>query len=183
MKTVLRILGAVAACVGIFVSATMISSSRKMELPEKYVYVSSSSSAYHYDWSQNTGAEYLGGDAYNYIVEASLKAGYYNATATTKAVTGTAGTVLLFCSVFFLFFSLYSLQNCLTAAGQGRAAEAARKDAEEKEKQYQGMVLQHLQRIEEHISTEKPLPAEEKPEPEQDRPAEEKPEQELLTDE
>ncbi len=53
----------------------MITAAHKISIPRKYVSVSSSAVAYEYDWSQNTGAQYLGGDAYNYIVEASLKAG------------------------------------------------------------------------------------------------------------
>ncbi|MBE5806763.1 MAG: hypothetical protein E7317_00265 [Clostridiales bacterium] len=69
-------------------------------IPEKYVYVSSSSSAYHSDWKENTGAGYLGGDAYNYIVEASLKAGYLNSVVTTKCFSIAVGILLFFLSLF-----------------------------------------------------------------------------------
>ena len=153
MKIALRILGMIAACIGIYFAVNMIDTSQKMEIPKKYVYVSSLSSAYDKDWSDNTGAQYLGGDAYNYIVEASLKAGYYNATVTTKTIKEVGGTILLFFSGFFLFFSAYSLQNCLAVA---RQANRNAKKAEE----YQGFVLQHLQNIEGVIAPQMEAPEE-----------------------
>ena len=145
MKVVLRVFGIIAACIGIYFAVNMINTSQKIEIPKKYVYVSSSSFAYDKDWSDNTGAQYLGGDAYNYIVEASLKAGYYNATITRKTVLETGGTILLALSAFFLFYSLYSLQNCTSDAKEDQMAS-------EKNDNYQSFVLQHLQHIEEYIT-------------------------------
>ena len=98
MKITTRILGILAAIVLVVVGLSL-------ELPAKHVSVSSSSSAYYMDWSKNTGAEYLGGDCYNYIVEASLKAGYMSGLMTVKAIA-VIGGVLLF------FLSLFSLTNC-----------------------------------------------------------------------
>ena len=143
MKTALRILGIIAACVGIIFAVNMIHTAQTTTVPEKHVYVSSSSSAYYKDWWENTGAEYLGGDAYNYIVEASLKAGYYSATVTSKTIRETGGMILLFLSVFFLLFSGWSLQNCLSAARLEKAPKT-------KDPDYQKLILRHLQRIEEN---------------------------------
>ena len=112
MKKVIRILGIVAAIVGIVFGVQLVQKSNSLTLPEKYVYVSSSSSAYNYSWERNTGAEYLGGDAYNYIVEASLKAGYYSGVRTEKTVTYVGGLGLIFASVFFLLYSFSSLLKC-----------------------------------------------------------------------
>ncbi len=90
---------------GIIVAAALIIFSMAYPVPEKYVYVSSSRSAYDYSWSQNIGAEYLGGDAYNYQVEASLKAGYLTGVLAIKAITFVGGLLLL-------FLALYSRTKC-----------------------------------------------------------------------
>lgn len=57
---------------------------------------------YVYDsqWSENIGAKYVGGDAYNYQMEASLKAGYISGIMAMKAITYTGGFLLLFFSQF-----------------------------------------------------------------------------------
>lgn len=143
MKIALRIIGIIAACVGIYFAVSIIRDGQDMRVPEKYVFVSKSSSAYDLGWSANTGAQYLGGDAYNYIVEASLKAGYYSATVTAKTIRETGGMILLFLSVFFLLFSGWSLQSCLSAARLDKAAKP-------KDPDYQKLILRHLQRIEEN---------------------------------
>ncbi len=164
MKSILRILGIIAAIVGIIISANMISAADKVSIPDKYVFVSSSSSAYDYGWGMNTGAKYLGGDAYNYIVEASLKAGYYNACVMKQTVMRTGGTALLFASIFFLFFSAYSLEKALNAGKQ----EKLLLDIENKKKDFQSFVLQHLQKIEDN-TVQKKIQTEEK-EPENKEP-------------
>lgn len=176
MKAALRVLGIIAACVGIIVASTMIIESNNIEVPKKYVFVSSLSSAYDSDWSDNKGAQYLGGDAYNYIVEASLKAGYYNATVMTKTVKTTGGTILLFASLFFLFFSSYSLQNCLHPQQQVQNTP---------DKDYQSFVLQHLQRIEDNTRSETGSPESSSPEEPEETPElapEEYPEEDLEED-
>lgn len=118
MKKFMRILGIVAAIAGIIVAIVLICSAKNTVIPDKHVYVSSSSRAYYLPWEDNTGAQYLGGDAYNYIVEASLKAGYYSGMVTEKAVTYVGGILLLFISMFFLLGSVYSLQESLNADKQ-----------------------------------------------------------------
>lgn len=90
---------------GIILAIALIVFSVAYPVPEKYVYVSSSSKAYDYSWDKNTGAEYLGGDCYNYQVEASLKAGYFSAVVIMKTITFSAG-ILLF------FLTLYSRIKC-----------------------------------------------------------------------
>lgn len=100
-----------ASIVGIVFGARLIARSEKLELPSKFVSVSSSSSAYEYPWSTNRGAEYLGGDAYNYMIEASLKAGYYAAVSTEKTLTLTGGLLLIFGSVFTLFAAIIGIQK------------------------------------------------------------------------
>ena len=114
MKYLWRALGLIAACVMVVFALGMINDSKDIDLPKKHVYVSSSSSAYYSEWEANQGAQYLGGDAYNYIVEASLKAGYYDAQVTRKTILEVGGYLLLSISGFF---GLY----CLAAIGDGMA--------------------------------------------------------------
>lgn len=64
-------------------------------VPEKYVNVSGLSSAFNSDWKENKGAEYIGGDAYNYQIEASLKAGYMSGIISMKAIFFVGGMILL----------------------------------------------------------------------------------------
>lgn len=90
-------------------------------VPEKYVDVSSSYSAYDYSWSKNTGAQYLGGDAYNYQVEASLKAGYMGGVLAMKSITFVGGLLLF-------FLTLYSREKCSAIEKQTcEIAEIAKK--------------------------------------------------------
>ena len=114
MKKFLLILLCLAASVGITNGYKLISYSEKIELPEKYVHVSSLSFAYDSPWSSNTGAKYIGGDAYNYLIEASLKAGYYNAVSNEKTITYVGGILLLFTSIFTFFAGINSLVKCST---------------------------------------------------------------------
>ena len=48
---------------GIAIAIALIVFGIAYPVPEKYLSVSSSSSAYDADWSENIGAEYVGGDA------------------------------------------------------------------------------------------------------------------------
>jgi hypothetical protein len=47
---------------------------------------------------------YLGGDAYNYIVEASIKGGEIAAAKTTNAIYLVGGTIIFFGSLFAYSF-------------------------------------------------------------------------------
>lgn len=69
-------------------------------VPEKYMRVSSSYSAYDNSWADNVGAEYIGGDAYNYEIEASLKAGYVSGVLALKGITFVGGMLLFFLTMF-----------------------------------------------------------------------------------
>ena len=84
---------------GIILSLVLIVFSLAYPIPEKHVYVYSSSDAYYYSWDKNIGAEYLGGDAYNYQVEASLKAGYFTGVVSMKSIVFVGGLLLFFCKM------------------------------------------------------------------------------------
>ena len=88
------------AVLGIIVALVMIGFGIFYPVPEKYVRVDSGIDAYDYDWMKNRGAAYVGGDAYNYQVEASLKAGYLAGVLAMKAIVFAGGMLLLFLSAF-----------------------------------------------------------------------------------
>lgn len=61
-------------------------------VPEKHI------SVYGYgerQWTENTGTEYVGGDAYNYEIEATLRGGYMSGVMAMKAVTFVGGWIML----------------------------------------------------------------------------------------
>lgn len=62
------------------------------QIPSKKISISSYKGA---DWSADTGTEYVGGDAYNYQMEASLKAGWVSGAMAVKAITISSGIILL----------------------------------------------------------------------------------------
>lgn len=111
MKGLVKNAAIIAMLAGIAVSVFLMIHSLSVTVPEKYVRVSSSSAAYNYPWERDYGAQYLGGDAYNYMVEASLKAGYYSAAKTEKAVTGVGGLLLFFGSLSGFFFINMSIRK------------------------------------------------------------------------
>ena len=84
--------------VGVLVAIALMIFSIAYPIPEKHIRVSSYS--YGMDWSENRGEEYVGGDAYNYQMEASLKAGYFSGIVTAKATTFVGGLLLFFLSLF-----------------------------------------------------------------------------------
>lgn len=96
---------------GIFAAISLIVIGIEYPVPEKRVSVSSRYEAYDYDWTENTGAEYLGGDCYNYQVEASLKAGFVSGILAMKAIFIVGGTILF-------FMSLYSNVSCRLSHSQ-----------------------------------------------------------------
>ncbi len=108
---------------GIIIAVALIIFGVAYPVPEKYVYVSSSSKAYDYTWSENTGAEYLGGDCYNYQVEASLKAGYLTGVLAMKSITFVSGLLLL-------FLTLYSYVKCQAIEEQTRVIAELAKNGE-----------------------------------------------------
>lgn len=85
---------------GIIVALAIIAFGVFYPVPEKRVNVDENYKAYSYDWNENKGAQYLGGDAYNYQVEASLKAGYMAGVLAMKAITFVGGILLFFISIF-----------------------------------------------------------------------------------
>lgn len=62
-------------------------------IPEKHLYVSSYS--YKNSWVED-GEEYVGGDVYNYQMEASLKAGWVCGVLAMKTICVSSGIILFF---------------------------------------------------------------------------------------
>ena len=83
---------------GWVISIAMIVFGSAFHVPEKHLRVSS----YSYDvgWNELYGEEYVGGDAYNYQMEASLKAGYMGGVMTMKTLCVVSGILLLFLTVY-----------------------------------------------------------------------------------
>lgn len=78
---------------GIILAIALIVFGVVFPTPEKHIRVS----GYDYDnpWTDSYGEEYVGGDAYNYQMEASLKAGYMGGVLAMKSIT--------FAGVYFCF--------------------------------------------------------------------------------
>lgn len=97
------------AIIGIILSAVLILAGLIIETPDKKI---------GYSYSKNGYEEYVGGDAYNYIIEASLRGGEIAGAKAQKAIFISAGSVLLIISLFGLNFSnryrQLSQQNTLT---------------------------------------------------------------------
>ncbi|NLI21420.1 MAG: hypothetical protein GX418_07740 [Clostridiales bacterium] len=87
---------------GIIIAIALIISGVAYPTPEKRLLVSSY--AYDNTWMDISGEEYVGGDAYNYQMEASLKAGYMGGVLALKAIS-IIGGILLF------FMTLYSMNS------------------------------------------------------------------------
>lgn len=85
---------------GIIIAIIMIGFGIIYPVPQKNLYVDDSYKAYQYDWAKNKGAQYVGGDAYNYQIEASLKAGYIAGVLAMKTITFVGGILLFFFSTY-----------------------------------------------------------------------------------
>ncbi len=96
---------------GLLAAIALIIFSIAFPVPEKHIDVSSNYSAYQSSWKENVGAEYVGGDAYNYQMEAALKAGYMSGILAMKSITFVGGLLLL-------FLTLYSNAACSLAEFQ-----------------------------------------------------------------
>ncbi len=96
---------------GIIIAIAMIIFSIAFPIPEKHL--RTSSYAYNNSWKDESGEEYVGGDAYNYQMEASLKAGYMSGVLALKAIF-LVGGILLF------FLTLYSRIKCVAIEKQNR---------------------------------------------------------------
>ncbi len=84
------------ACVfGIIAAIAMIIFGIAFPVPEKRL----DFSYYNEDWFGD-GGTYVGGDAYNYQMEASLRAGWVSGVLSLKTFAICAGTVLFFVSIF-----------------------------------------------------------------------------------
>lgn len=85
---------------GLLAAIALIIFSIAFPVPEKHIDVSSNYSAYQSSWKENVGAEYVGGDAYNYQMEATLKAGYMSGVLAMKSITFVGGVLLLFLTLY-----------------------------------------------------------------------------------
>lgn len=93
---VLRVIGCLVVIavhlLGLCVGTGMIAYGNELELPDKNLIVSSYLP--NDEWEDNVGDEYVGGDAYNYQMEASLKAGYMSGMMTVKAIMMAGGALI-----------------------------------------------------------------------------------------
>lgn len=83
--------------VGIIFSIILIAIGVFFPVPKKHLRVSEY--AYDNNWFEN-GEEYVGGDAYNYQMEASLKAGWVSGVIALKSIGISVGITLLMISVY-----------------------------------------------------------------------------------
>lgn len=83
--------------IGIVVAILLAVFGVAFPLPEKHLYVSSY--AYQNNWMED-GEEYVGGDAYNYQMEASLKAGWVSGVLALKAICVASGILLFFGTLY-----------------------------------------------------------------------------------
>lgn len=84
--------------ISIIISITMLGTGLIFPLPDKNIHVSS----YSYDskWGDN-GVEYVGGDAYNYQMEASLTAGWVSGVMAFKGIMIASGLMLFALTLIF----------------------------------------------------------------------------------
>ena len=78
---------------GILTAIALVIFGLVFPVPKKHLRVSSYS--YNNNWME-AGEEYVGGDAYNYQMEASLKSGWVSGVLTMKAICASSGVLLFF---------------------------------------------------------------------------------------
>ena len=83
---------------GIILSLALILFGICYQVPEKHLRTSEYD--YNNDWTDRNGEEYVGGDAYNYQMEASLKAGYMSGVLAMKSITLVWGILLFFLTLY-----------------------------------------------------------------------------------
>lgn len=86
--------------VSIILAFAMLGVGLAFPLPDKNVHVSSYSYSNNAKWGGN-GVEYVGGDAYNYQIEASLTAGWVSGVMAFKGILISSG-IMLFAITFML---------------------------------------------------------------------------------
>ena len=97
---------------GIILAIALIAFGAAYPVPEKHLYTSNYSWI-DYSWSSEWGEEYVGGDAYNYQMEASLKAGYMSGVLAMKSITFVGGLMLF-------LVTLYSRVKCVAIEKQNQ---------------------------------------------------------------
>ena len=107
---------------GIVIAIILIVFSIAFPMPEKHLRTSMYRNSYN--WTDDSGEEYVGGDAYNYQMEASLKAGYMSGVLAMKSISLIGGLLLL-------FLTLYSRIICEAKEEQNQLLSALEKSAKE----------------------------------------------------
>lgn len=79
------------AMVGVLLALVLAGTGLFLSVPEKKIS--------SYSLSKNGYVEYVGGDAYNYIIEASLRGGEISGTLAMKGALIAGGAILLFLSL------------------------------------------------------------------------------------
>lgn len=97
---------------GILFAIALILFGALYPIPAKHL--NTNSYSYKSKWTESYGEEYVGGDAYNYQMEASLKAGYMSGVMAMKSISVASG-ILLF------FITLYSHVKCEAIEAQTEA--------------------------------------------------------------
>lgn len=85
---------------GIIISCILIIVGIAFPVPDKHIFTSSSSYVNGSDWGSEWGEEYVGGDAYNIQIEASLKAGWVSGVLALKSVGVASGIILLMLTLY-----------------------------------------------------------------------------------
>ncbi|MGN0657807.1 MAG: hypothetical protein ACI4KR_13545 [Ruminiclostridium sp.] len=83
---------------GIIMSLLLIIFGAVFPVPEKQV--DTISYCYDKSWFYKYGEEYVNGDAYNYQIEASLKAGWMSGVLTMKSISVATGILLFFITIY-----------------------------------------------------------------------------------
>ena len=81
-----------AGIIGLILVAVFLVLGFTSQIPEKYIK----------SYGDNKMYEYVGGDAYNYIIEASLRGGEISGAQTTKAIYFAAAGIIFLLSLSFL---------------------------------------------------------------------------------
>ncbi len=105
---------------GIILAIALIAFGIGYPTPDKHLRVSGYLSG---DWIDTYGEEYVGGDAYNYQMEASLKAGYMGGVLAMKSTSFVGGLLLL-------FLTFYSRIKCAALEEQTRILSEFAKSTE-----------------------------------------------------
>lgn len=81
---------------GVILAIFMIVFGAIFPMPEKDIYIGYISES---SWLKDDGTKYINGDAYNYLIEASLKGGWVSGVMALKTICITSGIILFILSL------------------------------------------------------------------------------------